>query len=101
MKRFIAFVVKEFRHLLRDPRTVFVLFAIPIIQLLVFGYVISTEIKNARIAILDYSNDELSQKLTNKILASDYFILEARLTNEGQIEEAFKKGKIKVKLFRS
>jgi ABC-2 type transport system permease protein len=95
MKRFKAFVIKEFRHLLRDPRTVFVLFAIPIIQLLLFGYVISTEIKNVHIAILDNSNDVLTQKLTNKLMASDYFILEKRLSHENQIDAIFKEGKIK------
>lgn len=95
MNRFKAFVIKEFRHLLRDPRTVFVLFAIPIIQLLIFGYVISTEIKDARIAILDYSNDAITQKITNKLLASEYFILEERLTHESQIEAMFKSGKVK------
>lgn len=95
MNRFKAFVIKEFRHLLRDPRTVFVLFAIPIIQLLIFGYVISTEIKDARIAILDYSNDALTQKITHKLLASEYFILEERITHENQIEALFKSGKVK------
>ncbi len=95
MRRFRAFVIKEFRHLLRDPRTIIVLIAIPIIQLLLFGYVISTEIKDARIAILDYSNDEVTQQITNKILASGYFILDSRLNNINEVDAEFKKGKIK------
>lgn len=95
MKRFRAFILKEFRHLLRDPRTIIVLITIPIIQLLLFGYVITTEIKDARIAILDYSNDELTQKLTNKLLASGYFILDKRLNSEHEIEAEFRKGKIR------
>lgn len=95
MKRFIAFIRKEFRHLIRDPRTMVVLIAIPIIQLMIFGYVISTEIKNAKIAILDHSKDHLTQQLTNKLLASDYFILEEQLTNEKQIDQIFREGKVK------
>lgn len=95
MKRFKAFVIKEFRHLLRDPRTIIVLITIPIIQLLLFGYVISTEIKDTRIAILDYSNDELTHKITNKLLASGYFILDSRLKSKNEIEPEFKKGRIK------
>jgi ABC-2 type transport system permease protein len=95
MKRFRAFVLKEFRHLLRDPRTVIVLFAIPVIQLMLFGYVITTEIKDAHIAILDYSNDEVSQQITNKLLASGYFILDEKLTHIDQVEPVFRKGKIK------
>lgn len=95
MKRFKAFIIKEFRHLIRDPRTIIVLIAIPIIQLLLFGYVISTEIKDARIAILDHSNDEVTQKITNKIVASGYFILDKRLTNINEVEAEFKKGRLK------
>ncbi|MBN1117568.1 MAG: ABC transporter permease [Bacteroidales bacterium] len=95
MNRFKAFVIKEFRHLIRDPRTVFVLFAIPVIQLLLFGFVISTEIKDAKIAILDFSRDDLSEGLVNKILASDYFILETELSNINQIEQAFRSGQVK------
>lgn len=95
MRRFRAFVIKEFRHLLRDPRTMFVLFAIPIIQLMLFGYVITTEIKDAHIAILDNSNDEVTHQITNKLLASGYFILDTRLSTINEVEPAFRKGKIK------
>jgi ABC-2 type transport system permease protein len=95
MKRFNAFVLKEFRHLFRDPRTMVVLFTIPIIQLMLFGYVITTEIKDARIAILDFSNDEVTKQITNKLLASGYFILEAKLNDIKEVEPAFRKGKIK------
>jgi ABC-2 type transport system permease protein len=95
MNRFKSFVIKEFRHLLRDPRTVFVLFAIPVIQLLLFGYVISNEIKGVRIAVLDYSKDEVTEKLINKIANSSYFVLEQRIESEKEIEKIFRKGKIK------
>lgn len=95
MNRFLAFVSKEFMHLFRDPRTVIILFGIPVVQLLIFGYVISTEIKNARIGILDYSKDEVTYAITNKLLSSGYFILEENLTSFGQIEELFKANRIK------
>lgn len=95
MKRFKAFVLKEFRHLFRDVRTIIVLFTIPVIQLMLFGYVITTEIKDARIAILDFSNDEVTKQITNKMLASGYFILEEKLNNIKDVEPAFRKGKIK------
>jgi ABC-2 type transport system permease protein len=95
MNRFYAFISKEFKHLLRDYRTVIILFGIPLIQLVLFGYVITTEIKNARIAILDPSHDEISTAVTNKILSSGYFKLENEITSEEQIESLFKKGKIK------
>ncbi|QQS51563.1 MAG: ABC transporter permease [Bacteroidota bacterium] len=95
MNRFIAFVIKEFRHLLRDPRTMIVLFAIPVIQLLLFGYVISTEIKNARIAILDLSKDSMTKEIANKLRATGYFTIEKYLNNTHDIETEFQKGSIK------
>lgn len=95
MNRFIAFVRKEFMHLLRDYRTVLIIFGIPVVQLLLFGHVISTEIRDARIGILNLSRDELSLKLENKLLASGYFALEKDIQAVSQIEKLFKKGKIK------
>ncbi len=92
MKKFLAFVKKEFKHLLRDPRTVLILFGIPVTQLLIFGYVISTEIKNAKIGILDYAKDEVSIELTNKILSSGYFMLEEDLHSANGMERLFQKG---------
>lgn len=95
MNRFGAFIIKEFRHLLRDYRTVLIIFGIPIIQLILFGYVISTDIKNAQIAILDLSQDEISTALTNKLGSSGYFDINTVLQSETQIQDLFKKGKIK------
>lgn len=95
MKRFAAFIVKEFHHLLRDFRTVLIIFGIPVVQLLLFGHVISTEIKNASIGIFDQSKDEMSLKLTNKLLSSGYFSLERNLHSATEIEPLFKKGKVR------
>jgi ABC-2 type transport system permease protein len=95
MKRFYAFINKEFKHLLRDYRTVIILFGIPIIQLILFGYVITTEIKDAQIAILDMSHDEISKAVTNKLLSSGYFKLEQEIWSVDEVESLFKKGTIK------
>ena len=75
MKSFIEFIKKEFYHIFRDPRTLLILFAMPLVQLLLFGFVIKTEINDADIAIWDKSHDATTQKLTNKILSSGYFKL--------------------------
>lgn len=98
MKRFRAFIIKEFRHMLRDYRTVLIIFGIPVVQLMLFGHVITTEMKNAPIAILDPSNDEISEALTNKILSSGYFRLDGTIHSVEQIEPLFKKGRIKLVL---
>ncbi|MBN1952648.1 MAG: ABC transporter permease [Bacteroidales bacterium] len=95
MNRFIAFVRKEFKHLLRDYRTVLIIFGIPIAQLLLFGHVITTEIKDAEVGILDLSRDEVSTKLTQKLLGSGYFKVSEDIHNVNQIENLFRKGKIR------
>ena len=95
MRRFWGFVIKEFYHIFRDYRTLIIIFGIPIAQILIFGFVVTNEIKNIKIAILDYSNDEITQRITNKILSSGYFEMKGYLNNYEEIEPAFKSGEIK------
>lgn len=95
MKRFAGFVIKEFYHIFRDVRTMIILFGMPVVQVLLFGYVITNEIKDAKIAIYDKSKDNVTEKITNKILSSGYFILEKNIYNHNEIEECFKDGDIK------
>ncbi|MCX7832665.1 MAG: ABC transporter permease [Ignavibacteria bacterium] len=95
MKKFLGFVKKEFYHIFRDFRTLLILFGIPIAQVLIFGFAITTEIKDAKIAFLDLSKDNITEEISNKIISSNYFILERNLESYKQIEEEFKKGSIK------
>ncbi len=95
MKRFIGFVKKEFYHIFRDVRTMVILFGIPVVQILLFGFVITNEIKDAKIAILDHSHDEITKEITNKLLSSGYFILHQKLNSNSEIENSFRKGEIK------
>nr|WP_321409212.1 ABC transporter permease [uncultured Carboxylicivirga sp.] len=96
MNRFIAFVKKEFLHIFRDYRTMLILFIMPIVQILIFGFAITTEIKDASIAILDKSKDEVTRELTQKMLSSGYFKNDAYLTDESQIEPAFNDQRVKM-----
>ncbi len=95
MKRFIGFVKKEFLHIFRDYRTLFILFGIPAAQILIFGYAVSMDIKNAGIAILDLSHDEITQKLSDKLISSDFFRETENLLNYNDIDKVFKKGDTK------
>jgi ABC-2 type transport system permease protein len=72
-----------------------VLFGMPVIQVLLFGFALSTEIKNAPIAIIDHSNDQVTRAITSKILSSGFFILADEVPGEGHIEEIFRHGKVK------
>ena len=98
MKRFIGFIKKEFYHIFRDKRSLFILFGMPVAQILLFGFAITNEINNVDIAVLDYARDNESQKIIEKIKASTYFHVENEILNEKAIEEEFKKGKIKAVL---
>ncbi len=96
MKRFWGFVVKEFYHIFRDYRTLLILFGMPAVQLMLFGYVITNEIKDAKIAVYDPSKDEVTRRITQKIVSSGYFLLEKNLSDYSQIGPAFREGKIKL-----
>jgi ABC-2 type transport system permease protein len=95
MKRFLGFVKKEFLHIFRDFRTLIILFGIPAAQILLFGYVVSTDIKNAGVAFLDLSKDEVTQKLTDKIISSGFFKSTGNLLHYNDIDKILKKGKTK------
>ncbi len=95
MKRFIGFIKKEFYHIFRDRRSLFILFGMPIAQIMLFGFAITNEINNVNVSILDHSKDITTQEIIHKIEASKYFSIQDNITNETEIETAFKKGKIK------
>jgi ABC-2 type transport system permease protein len=95
MKRFLGFVKKEFLHIFRDYRTLIILFGIPAAQILIFGFAVSTDINNAGIAFLDLSRDEITLKLSDKIVSSGFFRKTDNLLNYSDIDQIFKKGKTK------
>ena len=95
MTQLLSFIKKEFFHIFRDSRTMIILFGIPIAQLLIFGTVIKSEIYDVHIAIYDQAKDETTQKISNKILASGYFLLDENLDNINEVENIFRKGKVK------
>lgn len=95
MKQLKSFIKKEFYHIFRDPRTMLILFGIPVVQLLVFGTVIKSEIRDLHIAIYDQSKDETTQQITNKLLSSGYFILDENLDKLDDVDAIFKKGKVR------
>ncbi len=96
MKQLTTFVKKEFHHILRDTRSMLVLIGLPIVQLLLFGFAITTEVRNANIAILDNSKDEVTQSIITKIESSQYFDIDRTISTNEQIEKSFKTGKIKL-----
>ena len=96
MKQFLSFVKKEFYHIWRDKRTMFILLGMPIVQIVIFGFALTNEVKNANFAVLDNSKDAATSSLSAQLNASRYFEIEKNLISYQQIEEEFRKGKIKL-----
>lgn len=95
MNSFIGFVKKEFYHIIRDYRSLIILFGLPIIELILFGYAIRNELTSAKIGIYDQSNDHVTHQITNKILSSGYFELYGYLHNTKQVDQAFQNGSVR------
>lgn len=92
MKQFIAFVRKEFFHIFRDRRTMLILLGMPVVQIILFGFAISTEVKNVRVAVLDPNNDVMTRRIIDRIDASEYFTVNRLLHSPQEVETAFREG---------
>ena len=89
-KRFMSFVGKEFNHILRDTRTLMVLIVMPVVMIVLFGFALSTEIKDVKVAVYDPSRDAATSRLISQIDASEYFTVTAFIDSEEGVLEAFR-----------
>ncbi len=96
LRVFIAFVKKETFHILRDTRTLIILFGMPIALVLIFGYTVTNEFKDASISVVDQSKDDLSRKLISQLTASGHFQLVEYPATIEALEASFKAGKTKL-----
>ncbi|HEX6915289.1 MAG TPA: ABC transporter permease [Chitinophagaceae bacterium] len=96
MKQFISFVRKEFYHIFRDRKTMFILLGMPAVQIILFGFALTNEVKNAKVAVLDFSRDAGSEALIRQVNASRYFDVTTQLSSYRQIESEFRKGTVKM-----
>lgn len=96
MKQFLTFVRKEFYHVFRDPKTLLLLFGMPIAQIILFGFALTNEIKNSNIVVCDHANDVASHRIIDEIAASDNFRVQQQVMTHQEIEQAFKSGTIKL-----
>lgn len=98
MKQFISFVKKEFFHIFRDKRTMMILLGMPIVQIILFGFAISTEVKNVRLAVLSPSNDVITRKIIDRLDASEYFSVQRVVYAPQEIEKAFQENNVDMAL---
>lgn len=98
MKQFYQFIVKEFYHIFRDRKTLLILLGMPMVQIIIFGFALTNEVKNSHIGIINQSSSVLATQLVERIEASRYFELYAQSGNANNVDALFKKGKIKIAL---
>ena len=96
MKQFIIFVKKEFYHIFRDRKSLLIIFLMPIVQIILFGFALTNEIKNSNIAVLDNSKDEATSAVIQRLNASRYFNVYENLNTQTDIDKAFKSGKVRM-----
>ena len=75
MRQFIAFVIKEAKHILRDKRTMLILFGMPVVMMLLFGFAITTDVKNVRTVVVTSQMDHLTQTAVERLAHSEYFTI--------------------------
>lgn len=96
MNRFATFLRKEFAHVLRDRKTLLILFGMPIIQILIFGFALTNEVTNADIVVIDQSNDPATRHIIDRIGSSRYFDIKKMVNDPNYTGPAFRQGNIKL-----
>jgi ABC-2 type transport system permease protein len=96
MREFLMILKKEFIHIFRDKITLLLVLAMPIVLVLLLGFTISTEIRNAKISVYDLSKDKYSTELVEKIIASGYFQVVSYPETESEIDRDFKNKNVKL-----
>ncbi len=98
MKQFVSFVKKEFIHIFRDARTMLILLVLPVVMILLFGFAITTEVRNANVGYIVPWHDASVDRLLARLDASPYFSLVGEMHDEGEVEEAFRRGEVSLVL---
>lgn len=91
MKEFLSFTKKEFRHIFRDRRTILIVLVMPVVQIILFGFAISTEINNARIDIVGDMTDPTVRKLVQRIDNNGFLEVKGIFTGTDVISERFRR----------
>lgn len=95
MKGFISFVQKEALHILRDKRTMFIVLAVPVIQIILFGFAITTEVNNVDVAVVTPHRTEAVRRAVEKVSANPYFTFQGYIA-QPEIDRVLRTGKADV-----
>ena len=90
MKQFFSFVIKETKHILRDKRTMLMLFGMPIVMMLLFGFAVTNDVRNVRVVIVMSNADNATQQVADRLAASEYFTLTKVVATPTEAEKAIR-----------
>lgn len=96
MNQIFSFIQKEIHHILRDQRTLFILLIMPIVQIILYGFALSNEVKNSSFAYIDYDKSSTSRGLLANLNASKYFDEYSSVKSSDELEILFRQNKIKL-----
>jgi ABC-2 type transport system permease protein len=91
-------LIKEFIQVLRDPRMRAVLFVLPVVQLIVFGYAVTTDVKRVATAVYDLDGSVASRELVSRFAGSRYFHIVEYIATDGEARDAIDHGRVSVVL---
>ena len=97
-KRIRLLIWKEFLQLRRDPLLLRLLFLMPVLQLVMMGYVVGADVKNLSTAVVDLDNSVVSRRLAESFASSGYFVITARPAEESALRPLLDRGDVKVAL---
>lgn len=95
-QQFLTFIKKEFAHVLRDSKTLLILFGLPIVQIIIFGFALSNEVKNSTLLVVDHAKDDVSSAIVARLEASKYFDLRTTASSSREIDDIFRTGRVQV-----
>nr|WP_313981499.1 ABC transporter permease [uncultured Prevotella sp.] len=90
MKQFFSFVLKETKHITRDKRTMLMLFGMPIVMMLLFGFAVTNDVRNVRVVIVMSNADNATQQVADRLAASEYFTLTKVVATPNEAEKAIR-----------
>ena len=96
MKQFKSFIIKEARHILRDKLTMLILFGMPVVMMLLFGFAISTDVRNVRTAVVLSHVDHQTHKMVERLGANEYFDILYKVDNSAAAEQLIRHQKADV-----
>ena len=98
MKQFIAFVIKETKHILRDKRTMLILFGMPVVMMLLFGFAITTDVKNVRTVVVTSEMSPRTQQAVERLAQSEYFVIAQTVNTPREAEQLIRSQKADMSL---